>query len=56
MNGGLTIKTMPKTTVRILKRSSFKIGSLRKSLAEITVKIGAVASIGIVTLSNWALN
>ena len=55
MNGGFTIKTIPNKTVRMLKRSNFKIGSFRNSLAEMTVKIGAVASVGLVTLSNWAL-
>jgi len=55
MNGGFTIKTIPNKTVKMLKRSNFKIGSFRNSLAEMTVKIGAVASIGLVTLSNWAL-
>ena len=43
MNGGLTIKTIPMRTIAMLRRSNTMIGSFKKSLAEITVKIGAVA-------------
>jgi len=43
MNGGLTIKTIPIRTIAMLRRSNIMIGSFKKSLADITVKIGAVA-------------
>jgi hypothetical protein len=45
MNGGLTIKTSPARTKATLKRSRITIGSFKNILAEMTVKIGAVAEI-----------